>query len=123
MQARESVLVDSHPAGLKAGLKLNEEQTKNWPAFETAIRETSKARWDRTRGALDRVTKAERPPPIERMTIMADHLEKSAADLRKVVVASTPLMPASTTRRKATLVRCCASSSRTADASHSAGAR
>jgi zinc resistance-associated protein len=51
MQDRESVLLDSHLAGMKAGLKLNEEQAKNWPAFEAAIRETSKARWDRTRGA------------------------------------------------------------------------
>jgi zinc resistance-associated protein len=91
MQDRESVLLDSHLAGMKAGLKLNEEQAKNWPAFEAAIREMSKARWGRTREALDRVTKAERPSPIERMTIMADHLEKSAADLRKVVDAGTPL--------------------------------
>jgi zinc resistance-associated protein len=91
MQDRESVLLDSHLAGMKAGLKLNEEQAKKWPAFEAAIRETSKAHWDRTREVPDRVTKAERPSPIERMTMMADHLEKSAADLRKVVDASTPL--------------------------------
>jgi len=91
MQDRESVLLDSHLAGMKAGLKLNEEQAKNWPALETAIRETAKGRWDRTRAALDRITNAERPSPIERMTIMADHLEKSAADLRKVIDASTPL--------------------------------
>jgi hypothetical protein len=91
MQDRESVLLNSHLAGMKAGLKLNEDQAKTWPAFEAAIRETAKARWDRTREALDRVTKAERPSPVERMTIMADHLEKSAADLRKVVAASAPL--------------------------------
>ena len=53
MHDRESVLLDSHLAGMKAGPKLNEDQTKNWPAFEAAIRETSKARWDRTREALD----------------------------------------------------------------------
>jgi hypothetical protein len=34
MQDRESVLLDSHPAGMKVGLKLNEEQIKNWPAFD-----------------------------------------------------------------------------------------
>ena len=68
MQDRQSVLLEAHLAGMKAGLKLNEEQAKNWPAFETAIREAAKARWDRSREALDRVTKAERPSPIERMT-------------------------------------------------------
>jgi hypothetical protein len=91
LQNREAVLLDSHLAGMKAGLKLNEDQAKTWPAFETAIRETAKGRWDRSREALDRVTKAEQPSPVERMTIMADHLEKSAADLRKVVAASGPL--------------------------------
>jgi hypothetical protein len=37
------------------------------------------------------MTKAERPSPIERLSIVADHLEKSAAELRKVVGAATPL--------------------------------
>ena len=32
-------MLDAHLAGLKAGLKLTAEQEKNWPAFETAIRE------------------------------------------------------------------------------------
>ena len=39
MQERQSVLLDAHLAGMKAGLKLTEEQAKNWPAFEAAVRE------------------------------------------------------------------------------------
>ena len=32
MQERQSVLLDAHLAGMKAGLKLNEQQAKNWPS-------------------------------------------------------------------------------------------
>src|ERR1700678_3230520 len=47
MQERQSVLLDAHLAGMKAGLKLNEQQAKNWPAFESAVRDAAKARSDR----------------------------------------------------------------------------
>ena len=91
IEERQSVLLDAHLAGMKAALKLNEEQAKNWPAFESAIRDAAKARWDRWTQARERMAQDERPSPIERMTIMADHIEKSAADLRKVIDASKPL--------------------------------
>jgi zinc resistance-associated protein len=91
IQERQSVLLDAHLAGMKAGLKLNGEQAKTWPAFESAIRDAAKARSDRWTQARERMAQGERPSPIERMTIMADHIEKSAADLRKVIEASTPL--------------------------------
>jgi hypothetical protein len=90
-QERQSVLLDAHLAGMKAGLKLHEEQAKNWPAFESAIRDAAKARSERWIQARQRMAQGERPSPIERMTIMADHIEKSAADLRKVIDASKPL--------------------------------
>ena len=35
-----AALVDAKIAGLKAGLKLTPAQEKNWPAVETAIRDT-----------------------------------------------------------------------------------
>jgi len=91
IQERQSVLLDAHLAGMKAGLKLNEEQAKNWPAFESAIRDAAKARSDRWAQARERMAQGERPSPIERMTVMADHIEKSATDLRKVIDASKPL--------------------------------
>jgi hypothetical protein len=87
IQERQSVLLDAHLAGMKASLKLNEEQAKNWPAFESAIRDAAKARLDRWAQARERMAQGERPSPIERMTIMADHIEKSATDLRKVIDA------------------------------------
>ncbi len=91
IQERQSVLLDAHLAGMKAALKLDAEQAKNWPAFESAIRDAAKARSDRWTQARERMAQGERPSPIERMTIMADHIEKSAADLRKVIDASKPL--------------------------------
>ena len=91
IQERQSVLLDAHLAGMKAGLKLNAEQAKTWPAFESAIRDAAKARSDRWTQARQRMAQGERPSPIERMTIMADHIEKGAAELRKVIEASTPL--------------------------------
>lgn len=87
----EAALLEAHLASMKIGLQLNDDQMKSWPAFEAAIRDAAKARWTRTKDARDRMNQGERPTPIERMNIMADHLEKSAADLRKVASASQPL--------------------------------
>ena len=42
LQERHALLLDAHLAAMKAGLKLTDEQAKNWPAFETAIREAER---------------------------------------------------------------------------------
>jgi predicted lipoprotein with Yx(FWY)xxD motif len=77
IQERQSVLLDAHLAGMKAALNLNAEQAKNWPAFEAAIRDAAKARWDRWTQARDRMAQGERPSPIDRMTIIGrTHREK-----------------------------------------------
>ena len=77
MQERHALMLDAHLAAMKAGLKLTDEQAKNWPAFETAIREAEKARADRWRQARERMASGERPSPIERMTIMSEHLREN----------------------------------------------
>lgn len=77
IQERQSVLLEAHLAGPKEGLKVNDEQARNWPAFESAIRDAARARSDRWTQARDRMAQSERPSPIERMTIMADHIEKN----------------------------------------------
>jgi hypothetical protein len=100
MQERQSVLLDAHLAGMKSGLKLNEQQAKNWPAFESAVRDAAKARSDRWTQARDRMAQGELPSPIERMTIVADHIEKTAAELRKVIDASKPLYDSLTDGQK-----------------------
>jgi hypothetical protein len=100
IQERQSVLLDAHLAGMKAGLKLNEEQAKNWPAFESAVRDAAKARSDRWTQARDRMAQGDPPSPIERMTLVADHIEKTAAELRKVIDASKPLYDSLTDDQK-----------------------
>jgi hypothetical protein len=100
MQQRQSVLLDAHLAGMKAGLKLNEQQANYWPAFESAVRGAAKARSDRWTQARDRMAQGELPSPIERMTMVADHIEKTAAELRKVIDASKPLYDSLTDDQK-----------------------
>jgi zinc resistance-associated protein len=91
IQHQRSVQLDAHLVGMKAGLKLNDEQAKKWPPFEAAIRDAANARAERWGQVRDRMGTGARPSSIERMSIMADHLEKNAAELRKVVEASKPL--------------------------------
>jgi zinc resistance-associated protein len=100
MQERHAVLLDAHLAAMKAGLKLTDEQAKNWPAFEAAIRDAEKARADRWRQARERMASGDRPSPIERMTIMSDHLQKVAAQLQQVADAGKPLYDSLTDAQK-----------------------
>ena len=91
MQQRHALLLDAHLAAMKAGLNLSEAQARNWPAFEAAIRDAEKSRAERWRQARDRMATGEAPSPIERMTIMAGHLEKMAGQLQRVADAGKPL--------------------------------
>ena len=100
MQERQSVLLDEHLADMKAGLNLTEEQAKNWPAFEVAVRDAAKAKADRWRQARELIERGERPSPIERMSTMADHLEKNGAELKTVVDAAKPLYDSLTDAQK-----------------------
>ncbi|MGA2045919.1 MAG: Spy/CpxP family protein refolding chaperone [Roseiarcus sp.] len=91
MQHQHALLLDAHLAAMKAGLNLTADQEKNWAPFEAAIREAERARADRWRQAHERMAQGERPSPIERMSIMAGHLEKMAAQLQAVADAGKPL--------------------------------
>src|SRR5262245_13452039 len=46
-QEDRSAFTDARIAALKVGLRLTPEQEKNWPAYETALRDISKARMER----------------------------------------------------------------------------
>lgn len=100
MEERQSVMLDAHLAGMKAGLKLTAEQEKNWPAFEAAIRDAAKARADSWRQVRERMSRAERPSPIERMTMMSEHLAKMATELKAVADAGKPLYDSLTDAQK-----------------------
>ena len=100
MQERHALMLDAHLAAMKAGLKLTDEQAKNWPAFETAIRDAEKARADRWRQTRERMAQAERPSPIERLTMMSEHLQKSSEQLMAVADAARPLYDSLTDAQK-----------------------
>ena len=100
LQERQAVMLDAHLAAMKAGLKLTDEQAKNWPAFESAIRDAEKTRADRWRQAQDRMSQGERPSPIERMTMMSEHLQKMGEQLKLVADAAKPLYDGLTDAQK-----------------------
>ena len=100
LQERQAVMLDAHLATMKAGLKLTDEQAKNWPAFESAIRDAEKARQDRWLQARDRMSQGEPPSPIERMTMMSGHLQKMGEQLKVVADAAKPLYDGLTDAQK-----------------------
>ena len=102
IQQQQSVLLDAHLAAMQAGLKLSDDQAKTWGPFEAAIRDAAKARFDRWSQARVRMSGAARPSPIERLSLMADHLQSNADELRKVAAAGKPLYDGLTDAQKLT---------------------
>ncbi len=94
MEAR-AALLDAHLAGLKAGLKLSPDQEKNWPAFETVVRDIARSHAERLhamREAREQWKESgERPSPIEHMRMASDRLAKGSADLKMLADAASPL--------------------------------
>jgi hypothetical protein len=93
-----AAMTDARIAGLKAGLKLNAEQEKNWPAVETAIRDLSKQRADRMKDRADRRegrrsgdNATPRPDAIARLRQGADAMTARADSLKKLADATEPL--------------------------------
>jgi len=79
---------DARVAALHAGLKLTAEQEKNWPAFESAVRDMAKQRQERFAARAN----AEPPAnPVERLNLMADAMSARGAALKKVADAAGPL--------------------------------
>jgi hypothetical protein len=79
---------DARIAALHAGLKLNAEQEKNWPAVESALRDLAKQRSERFAARAN----TDRPKdPIERLTLRAEVMGQRAAALKKLADAAGPL--------------------------------
>jgi zinc resistance-associated protein len=97
-----AAFTDARIAALKAGLKLNADQEKNWPAVETALRDLAKDRAMRMNARAERREAARanahsdaqsRPAPdaIARIRDRADAMTARAAGLKKFADASEPL--------------------------------
>jgi hypothetical protein len=84
---------DARLAGLKAGLTLNAEQEKNWPAFEQAARDFQKLRLDRLTAGIEarRSGQPRTTNPVETMQRRANTMAEMSVVLRKLADATGPL--------------------------------
>ena len=89
-----SAFADARIAALKAGLELTPDQTKNWPAFETALRNMVQLRIDRikARQAAQQQDQAQTPTsPFDRLAKRADAMSKRSVALKQIADAGAPL--------------------------------
>lgn len=97
-------------AALRAGLALNPEQEKHWPAFEQAMRELQQLRLNRITAIREvrREGRRQSSDPAERMRERAARLSESGAVLKRLAEATEPLygsLDEAQKRRFAILIR------------------
>jgi hypothetical protein len=80
---------DARLAGLKAGLQLNADQEKHWPAFEAAARDFQRQRIESMNNAGG--TNNQRLSPVELLQQRADGLSKRGTALKSLADAMGPL--------------------------------
>jgi len=87
-----SAFADARIAALHAGLQLNADQEKNWPAFEQALRDFSKLRIERL-AARDQAQpqQPQSANPIERLQRRADTMTTRGTALKRIADAAAPL--------------------------------
>lgn len=87
-----NAFADARIAALKAGLELTPDQAKNWPAFETALRNMVQLRLQRMQA---RQTAQGQPDtstsPFDRLARLADAMSKRGAALKQIADAGAPL--------------------------------
>lgn len=85
-----SAFADARIAALKAGLELTPDQAKNWPAFESALRNMVQLRIERIKA---RQAAEQQPPasPFDRLARRADYMSKAAVALKQIADAGAPL--------------------------------
>jgi len=89
-----SAFADARIAALKAGLELTPDQTKNWPAFEAALRNMVQLRIDRikARQAAQQQDQTQPPAsPFDRLAKRADAMSKRSVALKQIADAGAPL--------------------------------
>jgi zinc resistance-associated protein len=80
---------DARVAGMKAGLRLNADQDKNWPAFEQAYRGLAKQRAERFARRDDQ--RAGDGDIVQRMQRRAEIMTQRAAGFKQLADAAAPL--------------------------------
>lgn len=87
-----NAFADARIAALKAGLELTPDQAKNWPAFESALRNMVQLRLQRMqarRAALGQPDTS--VSPFDRLARRADAMSESSAALKQIADAGAPL--------------------------------
>ncbi len=85
--ADHQAMVDARLGGMKEALKLKADQVPLWEIFETAVRDGDKARMDDMREMMQN---SEHMSPADRLDVMAGHMARRAADLKKIAEAAKP---------------------------------
>lgn len=96
-----AAFTDARIAALKAGLRLNADQEKSWPAVETALRDLAKQRAERQQKFADRMRERReareagsdqaRPDLYERLRRAADRMTARASSVKQLADAVGPL--------------------------------
>jgi zinc resistance-associated protein len=100
-----SAFADARIAALKAGLELTPDQTKNWPAFESALRSMVQLRMQRMQArqaAGNDQSQTQTPTsPFDRLGRRADAMGKMSAALKQIADTGAPLYQSLTDPQKA----------------------
>ncbi|ARQ00201.1 Spy/CpxP family protein refolding chaperone [Pseudorhodoplanes sinuspersici] len=86
-----AAFVDARIAALRAGLRLNADQEKNWPPVESALRDLAKERAQAMEQRRQRRESDERPDPIQRLRNASEAMSNRGAALKRLADASEPL--------------------------------
>jgi zinc resistance-associated protein len=90
-----AAFTDARIAALKAGLELTPDQTKNWPAFEQALRDMAQLRIEGVKAREARESQAEQGQtpisPFEWLGQRADRMAKASAALKRIADTGAPL--------------------------------
>ena len=101
-----AAFADARIAALKAGLELTADQSKNWPAFEAALRSMAQLRIERmqARQAAAANQDGQTPTPsspFDRLARRAERMSKASAALKQIADSGTPLYQSLTDAQKA----------------------
>jgi hypothetical protein len=92
MAEDRQTMLDAKLAGMKAGLQLTPDQEKLWAPFESAVKDTAKARMEAMGRMMTQAREqGERMSPIDHLEAMGDRLSRAAEDVKKIADAAKPL--------------------------------
>ena len=88
-QEDRAAFTDARIAALKAGLRLTPDQEKNWPAFETALRDIATMHGEH-RAAMQQ-NEPRSDDPVVRLRREAEMMSNAGATLKRLADAQEPL--------------------------------